>query len=260
MCAKTAVRVFVGFSVTIWLVLAAPLFAKTVTLGSADNKTAICLVEGDTLVITLPSPIVPSYRWQAHPAKPSPLTALHDEYDAATGGKGEGSQTFRFNAASTGNIALELNFEKQEPGPAPQRTQTFSVDVTVASGEPARRVLLGVYQGTTACADCTGIATTLRLYSRGENDFTDTIYVMTRTYQGGCLGDRRFTDRGEWALLKGDAVDPNATVYALSPEQPDQTQYFLVQSGGSSLIGLDKQMRPITAPPMYQTMLKRLTR
>jgi predicted secreted protein len=251
-------RNLVGFLATVLLFLAAPMFAKTVTLGAADDKTAICLVEGDTLLITLPSPIAPSYRWQEHLPKSAPLTAMHDDYTPAKDSKGGGTQTFRFNAASSGKTALALNFEKQEPGPAAQVTQTFLVDVTVASGEPAGRVLVGVYQGTTACADCTGIQTTLRLYLKGKNDFTDCIYVMTRTYQGGKLGDQSSTSRSEWAVLKGDAVDPNATVYALSPDQPEQTQYFLVQPGGSSLTGLDRQMKPIDAPAMYQTILKKM--
>ncbi len=183
---------------------------------------------------------------------------MHDDFTPPKDSKSEATQTFRFNAASEGKAALVLNFEKQQPGPAPQVTQTFSVDVTVSSGDPPGAVLLGTYKGTTACADCTGIQTNLRLYAKGKNEFIDTIYVSTRTYQGGKLGDQSFTDRGEWAVLRGDAVDPNATVYALNPDQPEQIQYFLVQQGGSSLTGLDKQMKPIDAPAMYQTILKKL--
>ncbi len=119
-------------------------------------------------------------------------------------------------------------------------------------------MLIGTYKGMTACADCTGILTVLRLYAKGASDFTDNIYISTRTYQGGRNGDQSFTDRGEWFLNKGDAVDPNATVYALSPDDPQLRQYYLLQPGGVSLTGLDQQMKPIDAPPQYQSILKRV--
>jgi copper homeostasis protein (lipoprotein) len=246
------------FLLTVLLLSSAPLFAKTVTLSGTDNNTSICLIEGDTLVITLPSPIPDAYRWARHLAKASPLTALHDDYAAPKDAKGVGTQTFRFNAASAGKTALALNFERQKEGPAPQATQTFTVEVTIASGEPASAVLIGTYKGTTACADCTGIQTELRLYAKGKNDFTDTLYLSTRTYLGGRGGEQSFTDRGEWAVMKGDAVDPNATVYALRPDQPEQAQYFLLQPDGGTLTGLDGQMKPIDAPAMYQSILKRV--
>lgn len=239
------------------LLFAAPLFAKTISLTVADNNTSISLIEGDTLIVTLPSPIADAYKWQLQLGKPSPLTPLQDTFDSAKDPKGVATQTFRFNAAVVGEGLLLLRFERQKPGPAPDVTQTFSVDMAVASGEPKSSVLLGNYRGTTACADCTGIQLELRLYAKGPHNFTDTIYISTRTYQGGRLGDQTFTDRGEWFVLKGDAVDPNATVYALSPDNPQLAQYFLLQPGGATLTGLDQQMKPIDAPAMYQSILKR---
>jgi len=121
-----------------------PLLAKTVTLNPADNHTSICLVEGDTLVVTLPSPIPDSYRWQLLLPKPSPLSAMHDDFTPPQDAKGAGTQTFRFNAAVVNEGILLLRFERQKAGPAPQVTQTFSVDVTVATGEPASATLIGI--------------------------------------------------------------------------------------------------------------------
>jgi copper homeostasis protein (lipoprotein) len=236
--------------------LATPLLAKTVTLTQTDNHSSACLIEGDTLIITLPSG-VPDYRWEQH-VKPAALAAMHDDYTPPKDPKEMGTQTFRFNAASVGSVPLVLEFKRQKAGAAPEVTQTFSVEVSVATGEPKSAVLIGAYEGVTACADCTGIQTRLRLYANGRNDFTDAIYVMTRTYLGGRNGDQSFTDRGEWSVMKGDAVDPNATVYALNPDQPEQAQYLLLQPGGGTLTGLDRQMRPIEAPPQYQSVLKRV--
>jgi len=241
-----------------WLLPSAPLFAKTLTLTSIDNNTSICLVEGDSLVITLPSPIADSYKWQLQPAKPSPLTTMNDSFTPAKDPQAVATQTFRFNAASPGDGAIKLSFERQKPGAAPQVTQTFSVQVTVASSAPKSLILIGTYKGTTACADCTGILTVLRLYAKGPNDFTEAIYISTRTYQGGRAADQSFTDRGEWSVMRGDAVDPNATVYALNPDNAQEAQYFLLRPGGATLTGLDRQMKPIDAPPQYQLILKRV--
>jgi len=155
--------------------LAEPLSAKTLTMTAADNNTSIWLVEGDTLVITLPSGIPDAYRWEQHPAKPSALTALNDDFTPAKDPKGVATQTFRFNAASVGSAALTLSFKRQTAGAAPEVAQVYSIDVSVSSGEPKAAVLIGTYKGTTACADCTGIQTDLRLYAKGKNDFTGTI-------------------------------------------------------------------------------------
>jgi predicted secreted protein len=240
------------------LLIGAPLFAKTVTLTAIDNNTAICLIEGDSLVLTLPSPVSEAYRWQQHLAKPSPLTALNDDFSPAKDSRSSATQTFRFNAASVGNGEVALRFERQKLGAGPQVTQTYSVQVAVASGAPKSLVLVGTYKGTTACADCTGILTLLRLYAKGAKNFSDCIYISTRTYQGRRGGDQSFTYRGDWYLDKGDAVDSNATVYALSPDDAQLRQYYLLQSGGATLTGLDGEMKPIDAPPPYQTILKRV--
>jgi predicted secreted protein len=238
--------------------LAPLLFAKTVSLTVTDNNTPISLIEGDTLVVTLPSPIADSYKWQLQLGKPSPLSPLQETSTPAKEPKGVATETFNLNAAVVGEGLLLFSFERQKPGAAPEVTQTFSVDVSVASGEPKPSVLVGSYRGTSVCADCTGIKTELHLYAKGKNDSTDAIYILTRTYQGGRNGDQSFTDRGDWAVMKGDAVDPNATVYALSPDDPQHAQYFLFTPGGASLTALDAQMKPIDAPPQYQTILKRV--
>ncbi len=241
------------------LLLAAPLLAKTVTLTAVDNDTSICLVEGDSLVVTLPSPIPKAPGWKLQTQQPSPLTSVR-EFETPGSMKirpAHQTQTFRFNAASVGKTTLKLVFQIGGLDSAQQGSQVFSVEVTVASGEPKLMILIGTYRGTTACADCTGIQTDLRLYAKGKFDFTDTIYISTRTYLGGRNGDQSFTDRGEWSVMKGDAVDPNATVYALSPGDP-LLQYFLLQPGGAALTQLDGQMKPIDAPPQYQSILKRV--
>jgi hypothetical protein len=248
------------FAAGAWLVLGSPVFAKTVTLSATDNNTSICLIEGDTLVVNLTSsaPLAAAYRWKLLPEKPVPLTTER-QFEAPGAAKDTKLQTFRFNASSIGTTTLTFRWDLAAILDGPREpAQTFSVQVSVASGEPKSMVLIGRYKGTTACADCTGIQTELRLYAKGKFDFTDNTYVSTRTYLDGRGGDQSFTDRGAWFLMKGDAVDPNATVYELDPDQPGQAQYFLVQPGGAALTQLDGQMKPIDAQAQYQTILKRM--
>ena len=144
------------------LLFSTSLFAKTVTLTATDNNTTISLIEGDTLVVTLPSPIADSYKWQLQLGKPSPLTPLQqDIFTPVKDPKGTATQTFNFNAATVGEGLLLFRFERQKTGAAPEVTQSFSVDISVAPGEPKALVLIGFFKGTSVCADCTGIKTEL---------------------------------------------------------------------------------------------------
>ncbi len=236
----------------------AQLQAKTVTLGPSDNHTTVALNLGDTLVVALQSAKLGDYRWQAHLAPSSPLTALNDQYTPSPGpDRGMGTHTFRFNAARVGQTILALGFDRQgKAGPAPQTTSTFSVNVSVKSGEPgetseasryagtAQRI--AVYKGTMSCADCSGLATELRLYAKGKFATTDTFFIRTQIYLATRDGDRTYADRGEWFVLKGDAVNPQATVYQLIPDGSGRSEYLLSQ--GNSLTPLDSKMRPINLP------------
>jgi copper homeostasis protein (lipoprotein) len=121
------------------------------------------------------------------------------------------------------------------------------VKVRVASGAPAtgEAILLGVYNGMLPCADCSGLDTELRLYAKGKFDFTYAFYVRTQTYRAAPHGDMTFSDRGDWALLRGDAVNPDATVYQLDPDDSARSQAYLVAENGAALVQLDREMKPI---------------
>ena len=53
--------------------------AKTVTLGTADNRTDVSLNLGDTLVVELSSGDVNGFSWVLHLSKDSGLTAIGDD-------------------------------------------------------------------------------------------------------------------------------------------------------------------------------------
>ncbi|MGD0442697.1 MAG: copper resistance protein NlpE N-terminal domain-containing protein [Edaphobacter sp.] len=225
--------------------------AKTVTLGAADNRTDVSLNLGDTLVVELSSGDVNGFGWVLHLPKDSGLSALNNDLLPADKKAAVPVQVrrFRFNAAKVGDSALVFGFETAEkvPGAAPQDTSAYSVRVHIASGAPrvGTAILLGVYKGTLPCADCEGLDTVLRLYAKGKFDTTYAFYVRTQTYRGAPHGDVTYSDRGDWAVLRGDADDENATVYQLKPDSEQGSEALLVQDGGASLVQLGRDLEPI---------------
>jgi copper homeostasis protein (lipoprotein) len=244
-------RVAVMFGLTVLLSCAATLQAKTVTLGSSDNRTDVSLNLGDTLVVELSSGDVNGFAWVSHLPKDSGLTALNDDVVSANKKAAAPVQIkrFRFNAAKVGDFALVFGFETAEkvPGAAPQDTSAYSVRVHIASGapHPGTAILFGVYKGTMPCADCNGLETVLRLYAKSKFDTTYAFYVRSQTYRGAPHGDVTLSDRGEWTVLRGDATDPDATVYQLNPADEQHAEALLVQDKGAALEQLDRDLKPI---------------
>src|SRR5271154_670296 len=244
-------RIATIFGSVVMLIFATTLQAKTVTVGSPDNRTDVFLNLGDTLVVELSSGDVNGFRWVSHLPKPSGLTALNED-DLPVDKKSNVPvhvRRFRFNAASVGDVALAFGFETEVkvPGAAPQDTSAYSVRVHIASGAPrvGTAILLGVYKGTLPCADCEGLDTVLRLYTKSKFDFTYAYYVRTQTYRGAPHGDVTYSDRGDWTFLRGDATDENATVYQLNPGDEKNSESLLVQDNGNALVQLDREQKPI---------------
>jgi uncharacterized lipoprotein NlpE involved in copper resistance len=104
--------------------------------------------------------------------------------------------------------------------------------------------VLGTWQGTTPCADCSGIITTLTLYQKAPNDFTDAVYRLNMKY----IDRGSFATYGTWTILRGRPDDANATVYQLDPDKPQGTQYYL-RIDDDTLQQLDRERKPIDSPP-----------
>jgi uncharacterized lipoprotein NlpE involved in copper resistance len=246
-------RVAILFGLAAMVIGVMPVEAKTVTLGSSDNRTDVSLNLGDTLVVELSSGDVNGFGWVSHLPKESGLTALNDDLQPANKKTAVPVQIrrFRFNAAKVGDFALVFGFETAEkvPGAAPQDTSAYSVRVHIASGAPraGTAILFGVYKGTMPCADCSELETVLRLYAKGKFDTTYAFYVRTQTYRGAPHGDVTISDRGEWTVLRGDATDPDATVYQLNPDDEQHSEALLVQDKGAALEQLDRDLKPIEA-------------
>lgn len=95
-----------------------------------------------------------------------------------------------------------------------------------------------VYTGDLPCADCEGIDAVLTLRQNGT-------YTSSNTYRGRDV--EPYVENGTWKMITGDATDPNAEVYELSPDNPNATkQYYRVS--GNELQQLDTDLNPIEAP------------
>src|SRR5271156_5611642 len=103
-----AFRNIAGIGLGFVMLWSTSLQAKTVTLGSADNRTDVSLNLGDTLVVELSSGDVNGFGWVLHLPKDSGLTAMGDDLLAADkkAAVPVKIRRFRFNAAKVGDSAL----------------------------------------------------------------------------------------------------------------------------------------------------------
>lgn len=85
-----------------------------------------------------------------------------------------------------------------------------------------------IYKGTLPCADCTGIETTLILYS--DNTYKEVYIYRDRNQQ--------FIEKGTWKKIRGIPADPKAIVYQLTKtDGGNHVTFYLVRD--NQLIGLD---------------------
>ena len=97
------------------------------------------------------------------------------------------------------------------------------------------------FSGTLACADCSGLRTTLVLKRRGPG-WAEGTYRLTQTYVD--KSHRRHT-KGDWTTLRGDAADDDATVYELDPDHADRARHFLRIGRDAGLQALTSDLKPL---------------
>ncbi|MES2341323.1 MAG: copper resistance protein NlpE [Pseudomonadota bacterium] len=117
---------------------------------------------------------------------------------------------------------------------------------------PAAEALTMSFSGLLPCADCPGLKTELTL-TRDAPYSRDGTYRLVETYlERGAP----FTTTGKWGALRGDAVDPDATVYELDPDKPNGARHFLRVGNDEALKALDGDMKPL--PDSLPSTLKRV--
>jgi hypothetical protein len=95
---------------------------------------------------------------------------------------------------------------------------------SLTNPEPGSEDLLGVYEGVTPCADCPGIRTRLTL-TKSSPDSAEGTYELSLTYLERDV--EPYVTEGLWTTERGTMTDPDATVYALDPDMPDETQRYV---------------------------------
>ncbi len=130
--------------------------------------------------------------------------------------------------------------------------QTAAAEVPHATHQDLP-VLMGRYTGVLLCADCPGIRTELSLYVQGAFREPAT-YVLRETYLESGNGDLSFTTTGRWTIRRGSTADPNATVYQLNFDRPDQIRNFL-KVGDKELRMLDGALGELP-PSLPRTLMR----
>ncbi|WP_304187995.1 copper resistance protein NlpE [Phenylobacterium aquaticum] len=97
------------------------------------------------------------------------------------------------------------------------------------------------FAGTLPCADCPGVRTELTL-TRKAAGWAEGTYRLVETYL-----DRGppIVTKGDWTTLRGDAVDDDATVYELNPDDPKRARHFLRVGDDQAIRTLDGDMKAL---------------
>ena len=91
-------------------------------------------------------------------------------------------------------------------------------------------VVLGVFEGTTLCADCPGIITRLTLTQYGAS-YAEGTYELSLTYIDRDV--EPYVQEGIWTTERGMPADADATVYVLDPDRVEGSQRYVKKSDTS---------------------------
>lgn len=106
---------------------------------------------------------------------------------------------------------------------------------------------MGPFKGTLPCADCTGLETELTL-TRFATGSAEGTYQMSEDYLGKSV--EPIKSSGKWTTLRGTPKDPNAVVYELNPDKPEEAEYYL-KVDENQIKMLDKERNDIEGPFNY---------
>ena len=142
-----------------------------------------------------------------------------------------------------------------------KKVDSMAIDSALAAKKGGREmdsvqtVLIGTFEGVLPCADCQGIKTELALYQDAANSENNT-YTLKETYLGNQTGDTSFNSSGKWDILRGIKGDPNAEVYFLNYDEPEESRYFLKKSEDSIMM-LDKEQQVISSSLRYDLVRRK---
>lgn len=84
-----------------------------------------------------------------------------------------------------------------------------------------------VYQGTLPCRNCAGIDLSVNLRGDEQAEAAARTFDLRASYREHPQDPPAEEYAGNWEVMSGTAVDPDATVYELTPDGEGQIYYFL---------------------------------
>lgn len=145
----------------------------------------------------------------------------------------------RWMAAAAVMLALGGCGKPAPKAPIPVTTVPAS-QVIPGAAAPGEEPMSLRYEGVLPCADCPGIRTELVL-TRKARGWAEGSFSLSETYLE--RGGPRVTT-GDWTTLRGDAADPDATVYQLDPDHTERQRNFLRVGDDAALKALDRDLKP----------------
>jgi inhibitor of cysteine peptidase len=225
---------------------------STVEIGALGSQVSVSLAVGDTLRVVLPSTPSTGYSWQSSGDDTAGAMQLKgSQYQAGQPRPGaSGAQTLTLTAKAPGQDHLKLNYARPwEKNAKPARSYAVNITVNPAgsgsdsgSGSPVvtpAGTRIGTYSGTSRCADCSGILTTVAIYAASQQQMTATYYVRTMKYLGSPNGDTVFVSAGNWSRKTGTPADAKAIVYSLRSNTSDHVDTYELKGDTLAVIGND---------------------
>ncbi len=114
--------------------------------------------------------------------------------------------------------------------------------------------VFAVFESRIPCDDCEKIKFALALYVDSKTQ-QPTTYQMARVYVA--KGNDRTINTGTWTITHGTSLDPQAVVYRLDTNAPEEFQYFWA-IGDDILFILDQEMKPRVGTAGYSYALNRI--
>jgi len=117
------------------------------------------------------------------------------------------------------------------------------------NGDP----IFAVFEGRIPCTDCQVIKLGLALYEDPKTN-TPTTYEMSRLFVG--KGNDRTVNEGKWLITSGTKLDPQAVVYQLDSNAPQEFRSFWAIDQDILFI-LDQAMNPRVGNGAWSYVLDR---
>lgn len=108
-----------------------------------------------------------------------------------------------------------------------------------------------LYEGTLPCRNCAGIDIDVELDGTESGAAAERTFSLNASYREHPQNPPDETYTGQWSVLTGTPVDPEATVYELTPQGEGQIYYFL-KLDADTLELIDPQRRRFQNRDMLQ--------